>query len=167
MARVTFKGNPINTAGNLPSVGSKAPDFKLTKTDLSDISLKDVSGKKVVLNIFPSIDTPVCQASTRKFNEELNKLQNTIVICVSKDLPFALNRFCGAEGLKNVVPASELRNTAFGDAYGVKIAEGALAGLFSRAVVVLDEKGNVTYTEQVPEIGQEPNYQAAIAALKN
>jgi len=168
MARITFKGNPINTAGDLPKVGSKAPDFKLTKTDLSDVSLKDLSGKKVVLNIFPSIDTPVCQASTRKFNEELNKLANTVVVCVSKDLPFALGRFCGAEGLKNVVPASELRSCgSFGDAYGVRIAEGALAGLFSRAVVVLDEKGNVKYTEQVPEIAQEPNYQAALNALRN
>lgn len=167
MARITFKGNPINTAGELPKVGSKAPDFKLTKTDLSDVSLQDLSGKKVVLNIFPSIDTPVCQASTRKFNEELSKLPDTVVVCVSKDLPFALNRFCGAEGLKNVVPASELRNSSFGDNYGVRIAEGALAGLFSRAVVVLDEKGNVKYTEQVPEIAQEPNYQAALSALKN
>lgn len=167
MASITFKGNPIKTSGNLPKVGAKAPDFKLTKTDLSDISLKDLNGKKVVLNIFPSIDTPVCQASTRKFNEELSKLNDTVVVCVSRDLPFALGRFCGAEGLKNVVPASELRNNSFGDGYGVRIAEGALAGLFSRAVVVLDEKGNVKYTEQVPEIAQEPNYQAALAALKN
>lgn len=167
MARITFKGNPISTAGELPKVGSKAPDFKLTKTDLSDVSLQDLNGKKVVLNIFPSIDTPVCQASTRKFNEELNKLSNTVVVCVSRDLPFALNRFCGAEGLKNVVPASELRNSSFGDSYGVRISEGVLAGLFSRAVVVLDEKGNVKYTEQVPEIAQEPNYQAALNALKN
>ncbi len=167
MARITFKGNPISTAGELPKVGSKAPDFKLTKTDLSDVSLKDLNGKKVVLNIFPSIDTPVCQASTRKFNEEASKLANTVVVCASKDLPFALNRFCGAEGLKNVVPASELRDASFSSAYGVKIAEGALAGLFSRAVVVIDEKGNVKYTEQVPEIAQEPNYQAALNALKN
>jgi thioredoxin-dependent peroxiredoxin len=167
MASITFKGNPVKTAGSLPKVGSAAPEFKLTKTDLSDISLKDLNGKKVVLNIFPSIDTPVCQASTRKFNEEVSKLNDTVVICVSKDLPFALNRFCGAEGLKNVVPASELRNSSFGDNYGVRIADGALAGLFSRAVVVLDEKGNVKYTEQVPEIAQEPNYQAAIAAIKN
>ncbi len=167
MASITFKGNPVKTAGNLPQVGSKAPEFKLTKTDLSDISLKDLQGKKVVLNIFPSIDTPVCQASTRKFNEELNKLPNTTVLCVSKDLPFALNRFCGAEGLKNVVPASELRNLTFGDSYGVRIADGALAGLFSRAVVVIDENGTVKYTEQVPEIAQEPNYTAAVAALKN
>ena len=167
MARITFKGNPINTAGNLPTVGASAPDFKLTKTDLSDVSLKDLSGKKVVLNIFPSIDTPVCQASARKFNQEASSIADTVVLCVSKDLPFALGRFCGAEGLKNVVPASELRNSSFGDGYGVRIAEGALAGLFSRAVVVLDGQGKVIYTEQVPEIAQEPNYQAALAALKN
>jgi thiol peroxidase len=167
MAKITFKGNPINTAGELPKVGAKAPDFKLTKTDLSDVSLKDFNGKKVVLNIFPSIDTPVCQASTRKFNEELNKLADTVVLCVSKDLPFALNRFCGAEGLKNVVPASELRDESFSRNYGVKIGDGALQGLFSRSVVVIDEHGNVKYTEQVPEIAQEPNYQAALAALKN
>jgi thiol peroxidase len=167
MAKITFKGNPLNTAGNLPKVGSKAPDFTLTKSDLSDLSLKDISGKKVVLNIFPSIDTPVCQASTRKFNEAAAKLNNTVVVCASRDLPFALNRFCGAEGLKNVVTGSELRNTSFGDSYGVRIAEGPLKGLFSRAVVVLDENGNVTYTEQVPEIAQEPNYDAAIKALKN
>jgi thiol peroxidase len=167
MAKVTFKGNPVSTAGNLPAVGSKAPDFKLTKTDLSDVSLKDLSGKKVVLNIFPSIDTPVCQASTRKFNEEVNKFPNTVVVCVSKDLPFALNRFCGAEGLKNVVPASELRDNSFGSSYGVRITDSVLAGLFSRAVVVIDENGNVKYTEQVSEIAQEPNYQAALNALKN
>jgi thiol peroxidase len=167
MARITFKGNPINTAGDLPKIGAAAPDFTLTKTDLSDVSLKDLKGKKVVLNIFPSIDTPVCQASTRKFNEELNKLSDTVVLCVSKDLPFALNRFCGAEGLKNVVPASELRDDSFSKNYGVKIADGPLKGLMSRAVVVLDAQGQVKYTEQVPEIAQEPNYQAALAALKN
>jgi thiol peroxidase len=167
MAKITFKGNPVNTSGELPKVGAKAPEFTLTKTDLSDVALKDFSGKKVVLNIFPSIDTPVCQASTRKFNEELSKLGDTVVLCVSKDLPFALGRFCGAEGLKNVVPASELRDTAFSQNYGVKIAEGPLKGLFSRAVVVVGTDGNVKYTEQVPEIAQEPNYQAALAALKN
>ena len=167
MAQVTFKGNPVHTAGDLPKAGSKAPDFKIAKTDLSDVSLKDFNGKKVVLNIFPSIDTPVCQASTRKFNEELSKLQNTVVLCVSKDLPFALNRFCGAEGLKNVIPASDLRDDSFAKSYGVKIVDGPLAGLFSRAVVVVDDKGVVKYTEQVPEIAQEPNYSAALNALKN
>lgn len=167
MAKVTFKGNPVNTVGNLPSVGATAPDFKLTKSDLSDVSLKDFSGKKVVLNIFPSIDTPVCQASVRKFNQEASKLGNTVVVCVSKDLPFAHSRFCGAEGIKNVVSTSELRNTSFGESYGVRIAEGALAGLFSRAVVVVNEKGQVSYTELVPEIAQEPNYSNALSALKN
>lgn len=167
MARITFKGNPLNTAGDLPKVGANAPDFTLTKSDLSDVSLKDLAGKKVVLNIFPSIDTPVCQASARKFNQEASNLTNTVVLCVSKDLPFALNRFCGAEGLKNVVPASELRDASFSQNYGVKIAEGPLKGLMSRAVVILDEKGSVKYTEQVPEIAQEPNYAAALSALKN
>lgn len=167
MANVTFKGNPAKTKGELPKVGSKAPDFTLTKTDLADISLKDFAGKKIVLNIFPSIDTSVCQASVRKFNEEVSKLNNTVVVCASVDLPFALNRFCGAEGIKNVVPASELRNRAFGDSYGVRIAEGPLAGLLSRAVVVLDENGTVKYTQQVPEITQEPDYNAALNALKN
>jgi len=167
MAQITFKGNPIHTAGDLPKAGAKAPDFTLTKTDLSDVSLKDFNGKKIVLNIFPSIDTPVCQASTRKFNEELNNLSDTVVLCVSKDLPFALNRFCGAEGLKNVVPASELRDSSFSQNYGAKITDGPLKGLLSRAIVVIDEKGQVKYAEQVPEIAQEPNYQAAIAALKN
>jgi thiol peroxidase len=167
MARITLKGNPINTKGELPKVGSKAPDFTVTKTDLADVSLKDFSGKKVVLNIFPSIDTSVCQASTRKFNEEVNNYPNAVVVCVSADLPFALNRFCGAEGLKNVVPTSEFRNHSFGEKYGVRIADGPLAGVLSRAVVVLDEQGNIKYTEQVPEITQEPNYAAALNALKN
>ena len=167
MARITLKGNPINTSGNLPSVGSKAPDFKLTKGDLSDTTLKDYAGKKVILNIFPSIDTGVCAASTRKFNAEAAKLNNAVVLCVSADLPFALNRFCGAEGIKNVVTASDLRNKNFGEAWGVRITDGPLAGLLARSVVVLDEKGTVKYTEQVPEIAQEPNYDAALKALQN
>lgn len=167
MARITFKGNPLNTVGTLPGVGAKAPDFKLTKSDLSDVSLKDFAGKKILLNIFPSIDTPVCATSVRKFNEEASKLNDTVVLCVSADLPFAQNRFCGAEGLKNVVTASELRDRKFGEGYGVRIAEGPLAGLLSRAVVVIDEKGAVKYSEQVPEIAQEPNYDAALKALKN
>jgi thioredoxin-dependent peroxiredoxin len=166
MAKVTFKGNPVNTAGSLPQAGSQAPDFKLTKTDLSDISLKDFAGKKLVLNIFPSIDTPVCQASTRRFNTELNKLNNTVVVCASVDLPFALNRFCGAEGLSAVIPASQLRDTSFSDNYGVKIVDGPLAGLLSRAVVVIDETGKVIYSEQVAEITQEPNYEVALNSLK-
>jgi len=166
MATITFKGNPVKTKGNLPAVGSHAPDFTLTKTDLSPVTLNEFKGKKVILNIFVSIDTAVCQASTRKFNEYVSKMDGTRALCISKDLPFAHNRFCAAEGLKNVVPASEFNSTAFGDSYGVTIAEGPLSGLFSRAVVVVDENGKVAYTEQVPEITQEPNYEKAVAALK-
>ena len=167
MAQITFKGNPFNTAGSLPKTGSSAPDFSVTKADLSDTSLKDYAGKKLVLNIFPSLDTPVCATSVRKFNEEAGKLANTVVLCVSKDLPFAQKRFCAAEGLVNVVTGSEYKNTSFSDGYGVRIADGPLAGLFSRAVVVINEGGKVLYTEQVPEIAQEPDYARALAALKN
>lgn len=166
MAKITLQGNPFNTCGPLPATGSKAPDFLLTKTDLSDVRLSDFSGKKLVLNIFPSLDTAVCATSVRKFNAAAEKEANTVVLCVSKDLPFAHNRFCVAEGLKNVVSASQLRNDAFGLDYGVQITDGPLAGLLSRAVVVLDEQGVVIYTEQVPEIVQEPDYDAALAVLK-
>ena len=166
MAKITFKGNPINTVGTLPSLGSKAPDFKLTKTDLSDVSLKDFAGKKVILNIFPSIDTGVCATSVRKFNQEAAALPNTVVVGVSKDLPFAHKRFCGAEGINAVVTTSDLREGTFGKSYGVTMTEGPLAGLLSRSVVVLDEKGTVKYTEQVPEITQEPDYAKALAAVK-
>ncbi len=165
MATITLKGNPIHTYGQLPAVGSQAPDFVLTKTDLADVSLKDFAGKRIVLNIFPSIDTSVCAMSVRKFNAEAGNLKNTVVLCVSLDLPFAHARFCGAEGLNNVISVSELRNRAFGEAYGVRIIDGPLAGLLSRAVVIIDEKGKVKYTEQVPEIAQEPNYAAALKAL--
>ena len=166
MAQITLKGNPIHTCGELPAIGSQAPDFALTKTDLSDVSLKDFAGKRIVLNIFPSIDTSVCASSVRKFNEETHKLDNTVVLCASLDLPFAHGRFCGAEGLKNVISVTELRKRAFGEDYGVRIIDGPLAGLFSRAVVIIDEHGKVVYTEQVPEIAQEPNYEAALNALK-
>ncbi len=165
MARITLKGNPVTTVGTLPAVGGKAPGFEAVKTDLSACSLADLAGKKVVLNIFPSIDTGVCAASTRRFNEEAGKLDNTVVVCVSVDLPFALGRFCGAEGLANVVPVSVFRNPGFGKDYGVAITDGPLKGLLSRAVVVVDESGNVAYTQQVPEITQEPDYAAALAAL--
>jgi thiol peroxidase len=165
MAQITLKGNPIHTCGTLPAVGSTAPDFVLTKTDLSDVSLKDFVGKKIVLNIFPSIDTPVCATSVRKFNAEADKLKNTVVLCVSVDLPFAHNRFCAAEGLKNVLPMSELHQRTFGEAYGVRIIDGPLAGILSRAIVVIDEQGKVRYTEQVPEIAQEPDYQAVLSIL--
>lgn len=166
MATITLKGNTIHTAGNLPAVGSEAPGFKLTKTDLSDVSLKEFAGKKTILNIFPSLDTSVCAASVRKFNAEADKLSNTVVLCISKDLPFAHNRFCTTEGLKNVISLSELRDDSFSKAYGVKISDGPMAGLFSRAVVILDTNGKVIYSEQVPEITQEPNYEAALKVLK-
>jgi thiol peroxidase len=165
MALITLKGNPINTIGDLPSVGSDAPSFAAVKTDLAECTLAELAGKKVVLNIFPSIDTGVCAASTRRFNKEAGSLENTTVVCVSADLPFALDRFCGAEGLENVVPVSTFRNPEFGTDYGVKIIDGPLAGLLSRAVVVIDEAGKVIYAEQVPEIAQEPNYEAAMAVL--
>lgn len=166
MSQVTFKGNPVNRIGTLPAVGSKSPDFRLTKADLSELSQKDLLGKKIVLNIFPSIDTPVCATSVRKFNQEAGQLNNTTVVCVSMDLPFAQARFCGAEGLKNVVTASDFRHRNFGDNFGVRITDGPLAGLLSRAVVVLDENGVVVYTEQVPDIAQEPNYAKALESLK-
>lgn len=165
MASITLKGNPINTAGELPAVGSTAPAFTAVKTDLSECSLSDFSGKKVVLNIFPSIDTGICAASTHRFNKEVGSLENTVVLCVSADLPFALGRFCGAEGLEGVVPVSIFRNSEFGSGYGVTIVDGPLAGVLSRAVVVVNEAGAVVYTEQVPEIAQEPDYEAALASL--
>lgn len=165
MAEITLKGNKVHTCGELPAVGSQAPDFVLTRTDLSDVSLKDFSGKRIVLNIFPSIDTSVCAASVRRFNEEVEKLENTVVLCASLDLPFAHERFCGAEGLENVIPVTELRKREFGEDYGVRIIDGPLTGLFSRAVVIIDENGNVVYTEQVPEIAQEPDYKAALKVL--
>lgn len=166
MGTIALQGNPIHTIGNLPQPGTLAPDFLLTKTDLSDIRLADFSGKKLVLNIFPSLDTAVCAASVRRFNVEAAKLDQTIVLCISRDLPFAHGRFCTTEGIQNVVSASELRNHNFGSDYGVLITDGPLAGLLSRAVVVIDEKGLVKYTEQVPDIVQEPNYEAALNALK-
>ncbi len=164
MAEITLKGNSINTCGDLPAIGSDAPDFCLTKTDLSDASLKDYAGKTVILNIFPSLDTAVCANSVRKFNEKASKLDNTVVLCISNDLPFAHKRFCETEGIENVTNLSELRGRDFGDNYGVRISDGPLAGVLSRAIVVVDENGKVVYTEQVPEITQEPNYDAALAA---
>jgi len=165
MSEITLKGNIIHTTGILPVAGSPAPDFMLTKTDLSDISLRDFSGKRIVLNIFPSLDTSVCATSVRRFNVEAGKMKNTRVLCISMDLPFAHNRFCTAEGIENVVSLSEMRKRSFGEDYGVRIIDGPLAGLFSRAVVVIDEKGKVIYTEQVPEIAQEPDYEAVIKIL--
>jgi thiol peroxidase len=150
----------------LPKVGTEAPDFTLVKTDLSLVSLGNFKGKKVIMNIFPSLDTPVCATSVRRFNAEADKLANTAVLCISRDLPFAQKRFCGAEGLSNVVTASEYRDSNFSNAYGVLIKDGPLAGLFSRAIVVVDETGKVIYTEQVPEIGKEPDYEKALAAAR-
>jgi thiol peroxidase len=166
MAKITLKGTPINTIGNLPETGTRAPDFTLTKTDLSDLSLKDYSGKRIILNIFPSLDTDVCANSVRHFNVAAEKLSNTVVLCVSRDLPFAHKRFCTTEGLENVISASELRDSRFGEDYGVRIIDGPLAGLFARAVIIIDESGKIIYTEQVPEITQEPDYKTALNNLK-
>lgn len=166
MVEIKFKGNPIHTSGTLPAVGAKAPDFKLTKADLSEATLATYAGKKKVLNIVPSLDTGVCAASARKFNVEATNLPNTVVLTISRDLPFAQKRFCGAEGLTNIETLSEFRDRNFGPAWGADMKDGPLAGLLSRAVVVLDESDNVVYVELVPEITQEPNYDAAIKALK-
>lgn len=166
MATITLKGNTINTCGNLPAIGTQAPDFSLTKTDLSKASLSDYKGSKVVLNIFPSVDTGTCAASVRKFNQEASNLENTKVVCISRDLPFAQARFCGAEGLENVISLSDYATGDFGKNYGLEIIDGPLAHLHSRSVIVLDENGKVVYTEQVPETVDEPNYEVALAALK-
>jgi thioredoxin-dependent peroxiredoxin len=167
MATVTLKGNEINTSGELPEVGSTAPDFSLTAGDLSTKSLNDFEGSKVVLNIFPSIDTGTCAASVRHFNKEVSSLVNTKVLCISKDLPFAQSRFCGAEGLDNVISLSDYKTGNFGKAYGVTFINGPLEELLSRSVVVINEQGIVTYTEQVKETVEEPNYKEALEALLN
>jgi thioredoxin-dependent peroxiredoxin len=166
MAEITLKGNKIHTAGNLPATGTQAPDFRLTKGDLSDASLKDFAGRKLVLNIVPSLDTGICAASARRFNQDATGLAGTVVLTISNDLPFAQGRFCEAEGIANVVMLSQLRDRAFGRTWGVEIVDGPLAGLLSRAVVVLDAGHRVVYTEQVPEIAQEPDYGRALAAVK-
>ena len=166
MAEFKLKGNPFNTTGDLPAVGATAAAFTLTRTDLSEIALSDLAGKRVVLNIFVSIDTDVCATSVRRFNAEASKLDNTVVLCVSNDLPFAHGRFCGAEGLEDVVSVSDFRTGDFGRDYGVRIADGPLAGLLARSVVVIDDQGKVIHTELVGETTTEPDYDAAIAALK-
>jgi thiol peroxidase len=163
MATVTLKGNSFETVGNLPKVGDKAPGFSVVKDDLSDLNLTDLSGR-IVLNIFPSVDTDTCAMSVRQFNQKATALDNTKVVCISKDLPFALARFCGAEGLENVEVGSAFRSS-FGEDYGVTAKTGPLKGLLSRAVVVIDEHGKVIYTEQVAETADEPNYEAALSAL--
>lgn len=165
MSTITLKGNTIHTVGELPVKGSKIPGFKLVKTDLSLLQADDLKGKKVILNIFPSLDTDVCAASVRRFNAKASELENTVVVCVSKDLPFAHKRFCTVEGLTNVVSASDFRDGSFGKDFGVTISDGPLMGLLSRAIVVIDENGLVKYTEQVPEITQEPDYEAALKSI--
>jgi thioredoxin-dependent peroxiredoxin len=165
MATVSLRGNPVQTSGNLPSIGSKAPDFHLVKEDLSNVSLSDLVGKKIVINIFPSVDTSTCATSVRKFNEKAASKDGVVVLCVSKNLSFAAKRFCAAEGLDNVVMASGFRDTAFEDAYGVKLLDSALKGLMARSVVVLDGAGVVIHTELVPETTTEPDYEAALAKI--
>lgn len=165
MASITLGGNPIQTSGELPKVGSKLADFKLVKNDLSIASLADFTGSKLVLNIFPSIDTGTCATSVRKFNQSASQLENTKVLCISRDLPFAQKRFCGAEGLENVVNLSDFQEGSFGKSNGLEIVDGVLSGLHSRSIIVVDENGTVAYTEQVPEIANEPNYEAALAVL--
>ena len=165
MAAITLGGNPINTNGSLPQVGSKATDFQLVKSDLSVATLADYAGSKLVLNIFPSIDTGTCATSVRTFNAKASALENTKVLCISRDLPFAQKRFCGAEGLENVVNLSDFKEGSFGKNYGLEIVDGPLAGLHSRVVIVLDENGVVKHAEQVGEIADEPNYEAALASL--
>lgn len=165
MATVTLAGNAFNVNGEFLKAGAQAPDFTLVKSDLSELSLSSLKGKKVVLNIFPSLDTAVCATSVRKFNEMAAKLNNTVVLAISKDLPFAHGRFCTTEGIENVIALSAFRNITFGENYGVALAEGPLAGLFARAVVVLDENGKVIYSQLVPEITTEPDYESALAAI--
>lgn len=165
MTTIQLKGNPIHTVGSLPETGSQAADFTLVADDLSEKSLSDFKGKNVILNIFPSVNTGVCAASVREFNKDAAALPNAVVLCISKDLPFAQAQFCGAEGIKNVVMLSDFR-TDFGHQYGVQMAEGPLQGLLSRAVVVINPEGKIIYEEQVPEITQEPNYEKALASIK-
>ena len=165
MASITLGGNPIHTNGELPTVGTKATDFNLIKTDLGTASLADFTGSRIILNIFPSIDTGTCATSVRTFNEKASTLSNTKVLCISRDLPFAQKRFCGAEGLENVINLSDFKDGSFGKNYGLEIVDGPLAGLHSRVVIVLDENGTILHTEQVNEIANEPNYEAVLAVL--
>ena len=165
MAQITLKGDAINTSGNLPTIGNPAPDFKLTNVDLADVSLADYQGKKKLLNIVPSLDTPVCATSTQKFNEAAKGRDDVVMLIISADLPFAMGRFCTGEKLDNVVPLSMMRDKNFAKDYGVLIQDGPLAGITARAVVVVDENDKVAYTELVPEIAQEPDYEKALSAL--
>lgn len=165
MAKVTYKGNPVNTSGDLPAKGSKAPDFILTGSDLGTTKLSDLKGKKLILNIFPSLDTSVCATSVRKFNQLAAERPGVSILAISKDLPFAHERFCSTEGIKNVITLSGFRDHDFGKSYGVDITDGPLSGLYARSIVVIDENGIVTYNELVPEIAQEPDYEAALNAV--
>ena len=165
MSKITLGGTPCNTIGNLPEIGSTAKNFSLAKNDLSALNLSDLKGSRVILNIFPSIDTAVCAASVRAFNEKASALENTKVVCVSRDLPFAQKRFCGAEGIENVMTVSDFATGEFGKNYGLEITDGPFQNLHARAIVVLDENGLVKHTELVSEVANEPNYEAAIAAL--
>ena len=166
MAKLKLHGNPINTSGALPRLGAKAKDFVLTDNKLQDVSLANFTGKKILLNIYPSIDTGVCAASVRKFNADAAKAKNTVILGVSRDLPFALGRFCGAEGIDKVYTLSELRNHNFGKDYGLELVDGPMAGLLARAVIIIDENGKVVYRELVDDIIHEPDYKAALKALK-
>jgi thiol peroxidase len=165
MANITLRGNPVHTSGELPKVGAAAPAFKLVGQKLNDVSLADFAGKNKVLNIFPSVDTPTCATSVRKFNEKASKLTDTVVLCIAEDLPFAMTRFCAAEGLANVVNLSLMRGREFAEAYGVRISDGPMAGLCARAVVVLDKDNKVKHVQLVKELADEPDYEAALKAL--
>ncbi|MFY7664759.1 thiol peroxidase [Flavobacterium sp.] len=166
MSTVTLGGNAVQTSGDLPQIGAAAPAFTLVKTDLSEIHLSDYAGKRVILNIFPSIDTPTCATSVRMFNHKAAQLENTAILCISRDLPFAIKRFCGAEGIENVYAVSDFREGQFGKDYGLEFVTGPLKGLHARSVIVVDTDGKVIYTELVPEVANEPNYEQALAGLK-
>jgi thiol peroxidase len=165
MALTKLGPQDANTIGNLPAVGSSAPDFTLTSNDMKDVSYREFAGKNIVLNIFPSVDTGICSASVREFNKRVASMENTVVLCISKDLPFAQKRFCGAEGIDKALTLSDYRNRGFGKSYGVELIDSGFVDLFARAVVVIDPAGKVKYTELVPQIGQEPNYDAAVKAI--
>ncbi len=165
MALTKLGPQDANTIGNLPAVGSSAPDFTLTSNDMKDVTSREFAGKNIVLNIFPSVDTGICAASVREFNKRVASMQNTVVLCISKDLPFAQKRFCGAEGIDKVMTLSDYRGRGFGKSYGVELVDSGFVGLFARAVIVIDPSGKVKYTELVPQIGQEPNYDAAVKAI--
>lgn len=165
MAKITLKGNPVNSFGELPAKGSKAPAFRLVKSDLGELTLEELKGKKVILNISPSLDTGICATALRKFNQLAANMDNTVVLAITKDLPFAHDRFCSTEGITNVTTLSGFRDSAFGKDYGVEIVDGAFTGLYARSIVIIDGQGIVKYTQQVPEIAQEPDYDSALAAL--